>query len=337
MITVLEYVWLDSNNNCRSKTKVMQNTHDVSVTNVTNWNYDGSSTGQASGKDSEVILKPIAIYKDPFRYNLKNSYIVLCETYLPSGVPHPDNTRSRALNIFNQAEASEPWFGIEQEFFMMKSSDKRPLGFPNTGFPQPQGEYYCSNGTGKCFGREIAEDVLNYCIYAEVPITGLNFEVAPGQCEFQVRGEGIEAADNLIIFRYILVRTAEYYNVIIDFHPKPVGGDWNGSGCHTNYSTKRMRMDGGISEIYNTIDKLKDKHEEHIKIYGSDNDKRLTGYHETADISTFSYGVADRGCSIRIPRFTERDGKGYLEDRRPASNMDPYLVTSKIVQTDLGL
>jgi len=303
------------------------------------WNYDGSSTGQATGEDSEVILKPVAMYKDPFRSfdTPVAAYLILCETYLPCGVPHTDNTRSSAVNIFEQAKHTDPWFGIEQEFFMINVNTGKPLGFPLAGYPAPQGDYYCSNGPDKCFCRKIAEAVLENCIYSEIPISGLNYEVAPGQCEFQITGKGIEAADNLTVFRYILIRTAEMYNVNIDFHPKPVEGDWNGSGCHTNYSTKQMRMEGGISEIYQTIDRLKNKHVEHIQVYGTDNDKRLTGKHETADINIFSYGVANRNCSIRIPRTTEQEGKGYLEDRRPASNMDPYIVSSMIVKTDLDI
>jgi glutamine synthetase len=226
-------------------------------------------------------------------------------------------------------------FGIEQEFFFMDKDTGLPLGFKKDNTTDKQGKYYCSVGTGNCYGRMIAENVLKNALYCDLNITGLNFEVAPGQCEFQLCDSGIKASDDLLLLRYLLIRTAENYNVGINFHPKPVHGDWNGSGCHTNFSTQSMRKENGYDKILEAIYKLKEKHNEHIKIYGKDNHKRLTGYHETASFKKFSYGVADRGSSIRIPRFTHRDKKGYLEDRRPASNMNPYLVTSKIVETVL--
>ena len=263
----------------------------------------------------------------------------------PNGEPHPDNNRVKALEIFNREDVTEeePMFGIEQEFFFTDSK-----GIPLGGFVverreiwatrdmERQGKYYCGVGAGKVFGRQVIEKTLDNALYCGLNVTGLNFEVAPGQCEMQLCDVGIKAADDLILLRYLLVRTAENFNIGIEFHPKPIEGDWNGSGCHTNFfSTKSMREKNGYRKIIDAIEKLKIKHNEHIEIYGKDNKKRLTGEHETASFEKFSYGVADRGSSIRIPRFTERDQCGYLEDRRPASNMDPYLVTSKIVETIL--
>mgnify|MGYP001362980182 CR=1 FL=1 len=335
-MVVLEYVWLDHNSNFRSKTKVTNK--DINdIKDIPMWNYDGSSTQQAPGNDSEVYIKPVAVYKDPFRRNIENSFVVLCDTWLPNGDPHPDNTRVHAEQIFNNQIVlnEKPLFGIEQEFFFNNALTNKPLGFPKDGYPNPQGQYYCGVGANNCHGRNIAESILENSLYCKLNITGLNFEVAPGQCEFQLCDYGIKASDDLLFLRYIMVRTAENYNVKIDLHPKPIKGDWNGSGCHTNYSTKSMREEGGLNIILDAIEKLKDKHSEHIKVYGIDNDQRLTGEHETASINDFSYGVADRGSSIRIPRFTDKDGRGYMEDRRPASNMDPYIVTSKIVETTL--
>ena len=342
---IYEYIWQDKNNNFRSKTKVYTEKHGTSLRNLITpsvdsvvplWNFDGSSTEQANGSDSEVYIKPVSIYKDPFRRDM-NSYLVLCETYLPNGEPHPDNKRQDALKIFENelVKKEKPMFGIEQEFFFMDNNTKKPLGFLTDGKTPKQGQYYCGVGAGNCFGRSIAENVLKNALYCGLNITGLNFEVAPGQCELQLCDVGIKAADDLLMLRYLLVRTAENYNVGVEFHPKPVKGDWNGSGCHTNYSTKTMREENGYDKIMEAIKKLEEKHGEHIQVYGKHNDQRLTGKHETASIFNFSYGVADRGSSIRIPRFTHRDKRGYLEDRRPASNMNPYVVTSKIVETTL--
>jgi len=158
----------------------------------------------------------------------------------------------------------------------------------------------------------------------------------PGQWEYQVGPcEGISSGDQLWLSRYIMHRVCEDFGVRVSFDPKPVSGDWNGAGCHTNYSTSEMRAPGGYAAIIAACDKLAAKHDEHIRVYGEGNDRRLTGHHETARIDKFSYGVANRGASVRIPRQSQLEGCGYLEDRRPASNMDPYVVTSKIVQTTI--
>jgi len=335
MVYIYEYIWLDHKNGYRTKTKVTSS----KVPGL--WNYDGSSTEQANGDDSEVYIRPVRVCKDPFRKDMDNAFLVLCDTWLPNGKPHPDNTREKAKEIFDKVKDKETMFGIEQEFFFTDPKSKLPLGMRkdlSTGKVSgefPQGPYYCGVGSGRVYGRALAEHILRHAVYSELNITGLNFEVAPGQCEFQLCDKGLKCADDLNILRYIMVRSAEGLGVGIDFHPKPVKGDWNGSGCHTNYSTKEMREDGGLKHIMTAIEKLGEKHAEHIAVYGEDNDQRLTGKHETASVDKFSYGVADRGSSIRIPRFTNRDGKGYMEDRRPASNMDPYVVTSKIAETTI--
>ena len=340
MVYIYEYIWLDHKNGFRTKTKVTKERQELHH-NPGFWNFDGSSTEQANGNDSEVYIKPVRMYKDPFRKNLENTYLVLCDTWLPNGNPHPDNTREKAKLVFENkfVKQEDTMFGIEQEFFFTNRHDKLPLGMKKMSgrvyAEYSQGPYYCGVGTNRVYGRKTAEKILENALHCELNITGLNFEVAPGQCEFQLCEKGLKCADDLILLRYLMIRTAEDHDLCIDFHPKPVEGDWNGSGCHTNYSTKSMRNEGGMEHIMKAIMNLKAKHKEHIDLYGTDNDKRLTGKHETASIEKFSFGVADRGSSIRIPRFTERDGKGYLEDRRPASNMDPYLVTSKIAETTI--
>ena len=335
MKTLVEYVWIGGNNNLRGKTKVMDREVN-SVSDLSEWNYDGSSTNQAAGEDSEVIIKPCALFNDPFRRG--HHKMVLCDTYRPDGTPVENNHRQWAKAIFDQGLDEEPWYGLEQEYFLMDPNTNKPLGFPQNGFPNAQGQYYCSTGAQNAFGRQVAEEHLEACIYAGIKISGVNAEVAPGQWEFQIGPcVGIEEGDHLWMARYLLNRVAEKYGVVVDLEPKPVKGDWNGSGCHTNYSTKNMREGtddkSGLEHIDEAIEKLSHRHMEHMNVYGSGNEQRMTGAHETASYDTFSHGVANRGASIRRGNQTVKDGKGYFEDRRPSSNCDPYLVTGMMFET----
>jgi len=332
-----EYIWIGgSGSDIRSKTKTLEG-EVKSLNDLPVWNFDGSSTGQATGKDSEIYLKPIAYYPDPFRRG--KNVLVLCECCMPTTSLEPieTNTRRACVEVMNKAKSSKPWFGIEQEYTLFHlEGGKRPLGWPKDGFPAPQGPYYCSAGAENAFGRRVVEAHYRCCLFSGVNISGCNAEVMPGQWEFQVGPcEGIDGGDQLIIARYLMLRVCEDYGVRVSFEPKPIEGDWNGAGCHTNYSTLKMREEGGYDEILLAIEKLSRKHNEHISVYGKNNEKRLTGAHETAPIHSFSYGIAHRGASIRIPRQSAIDKKGYFEDRRPAANMDPYLVTGKLVQTTI--
>lgn len=278
------------------------------------------------------MLRPVALFPDPFRG--APHLLVLCEALLPSLVPIPTNTRAPAKAIFDRALGEEPWFGLEQEYTLFHTDKRTPLGWPVGGFPGPQGPYYCSAGADVAHGRMVVEAHYRACLYAGVKIAGINGEVLPGQWEYQIGPcTGIESGDHSWVARYIMFRVCEDFGVHVSFEPKPIMGDWNGSGMHSNYSTKAMREEGGFKVIIAAIEKLAAKHAEHIAVYGEDNHKRLTGHHETASIHAFSYGVANRGASVRIPRDAEREGKGYFEDRRPAANADPYIVTSKIFET----
>lgn len=328
------------------------------------WDFDGSSTNQAPGHDSDVILRPVAIFKDPFRGG--DNILVLAECYNSDGTPNRTNHRQAAAKVMNEAKDSHPWFGLEQEYTLF-DVDGSPYCWPKGGFPGPQGPYYCgagngsllvlipdrthfTPGAGRVFARDVVEAHYRACLYAGVNISGINAEVMPSQWEFQVGPcEGIDMGDHLWMARYLLVRIAEQWGIKVSFHPKPLQGDWNGAGCHTNYSTQAMREQGGMKHIEAAIAKLEKRHEEHIAVYGSDNELRLTGRHETGHIGVFKSGVADRGASIRIPRHVAQKGYGYMEDRRPASNigewdvgvscisnaitLDPYQVTSIIVET----
>jgi glutamine synthetase len=349
--TLVEYVWIGgSGTDLRSKTKVVDSTvtgpEDLPI-----WNYDGSSTAQAPGDNSEVLIKPVALFRDPFRRG--SNLIALCSTYQPlddgSMVPltvHGDpvarggltgnNTRDAALAIFEDetVKQQEMWYGIEQEYTLFHADRVTPLGWPKGGFPGQQGPYYCSAGAENAFGRDIAESHLRACLYAGVKVSGINAEVMPGQWEYQVGPcKGIDSGDHLIISRYLMYRVCEKYNVVVSFEPKPIKGDWNGAGLHTNFSLNVTREEGGYEKIVQICEAFGKKCAEHIAEYGEDNDKRLTGKHETCSIHEFKYGVANRGASIRIPRETEARGRGYLEDRRPASNADPYRVIARMMRT----
>jgi len=336
-----EYVWVDADGNTRSKTRTLDVKKCESVETLPKWNFDGSSTNQAPGDDSEVILRPCRMFPDPFRIRpdgLEN-LLVICDTYTPAGDPLPTNTRAKAMEAFSGKEDEEVWFGLEQEFTLFNLDKRTPLGWPEAGFPtRPQGPYYCSVGPDNSFGRHITDSLYRACLYAGIEISGTNGEVMPGQQEYQVGPcVGIDAGDQLYMSRYILQRVCEDFQVYCTLFPKPiVDGDWNGAGMHTNVSTKSMREPGGLDTIKKAIYKLGAKHEEHIAVYGTGNELRLTGLHETASIENFSFGVANRGASVRIGRDTEAEGCGYFEDRRPSSNADPYLVTGKIMETIMG-
>ena len=333
---LVEYVWLDADGAPRSKTRVIyeKKPEKMEDLNLPYWNYDGSSTGQASGRDSEVILKPQSVFPDPFRGG--DCLMVLCDTYTPEMEPHETNQRYYAEERFKQWPSAEPMFGLEQEFFMMKG--ELPLVYNNDKDRdlRKQGSYYCGSGSNNAIGRDCVESAFKRCILAGIHVTGMNAEVAPSQWEIQVCANGIAAADQLVMMRYILNRTAEMYGLWVNYEPKPMKGDWNGSGCHVNFSTKKMRSDGGYTAILEAVKKLEKDHKKYMEHYGKGNAERMTGEHETSSMETFSYGVADRGASIRIPNDTKRQNKGYFEDRRPASNMDPYLVTSLILETSLS-
>jgi len=331
----VNYVWIDgSGESMRSKTRTVDFIP-RSPSELPIWNFDGSSTGQAEGSNSDVYLQPVALYRDPFR--LGENKIVLCETYKHNKEPADTNHRVKCIEAMNAAKSQHPWFGMEQEYTIL-DTDGHPLGWPGSGFPGPQGPYYCGVGANRVFGRDVVEAHYRACLYAGINIAGENAEVMPAQWEFQVGPcEGITMGDDLWMARYFLHRVAEDFNVCVSLDPKPIPGDWNGAGMHTNFSTLPMREPNGIKSIETAIDKLSKKHIEHIQAYdpneGKDNERRLTGLHNSSSILDFSAGVANRGCSIRIPRGCAEDKKGYLEDRRPSSNADPYKVSEILVKT----
>jgi glutamine synthetase len=321
-----EYIWIDGTKptaKLRSKTRVLADGDKLPI-----WGFDGSSTNQADGASSDRVLKPVFTCPDPIRGG--DNVLVLCEVLDIDMTPHASNTRAALVEVAEKFADQESWFGIEQEYTFFKEG--RPLGFPLGGFPAPQGGYYCGVGADEVFGREIVEKHLDYCMTAGLAISGINAEVMPGQWEFQIGpASPLDASDHMWIARWLLYRTAEDYNVAATLDAKPVKGDWNGAGAHTNFSTKAMRE--GYDPIITACEALAVNAAEHVKYYGAGIEDRLTGQHETAPWSEFSYGVSDRGASVRIPWQVEVEKKGYIEDRRPNANVDPYLVTRLIVDT----
>ena len=328
----LEYIWLDGDTptqNARSKTMVRED-FSGKLEDCPMWSFDGSSTMQAEGNSSDCLLKPIAIFPDPDR---ADGYLVMTEVLNPDGSPHDSNGRAK---IDEGDDSEDFWFGFEQEYFLWNPDTNLPPGFPHAGYPRPQGPYYCSVGARNAYGREIIEEHLDHCLSAGLNVEGINAEVAAGQWEFQVFAKGAKkAGDETWIARYLLERTAEKYGLAIEWHPKPLGDtDWNGSGMHANFSNETMRTCGDESVFTAICEQFGKNIKRHIDVYGAHNDQRLTGKHETQSIDQFSYGVSDRGASIRIPIGTVEDGwKGRLEDRRPASNACPYQVAAVIVKT----
>ncbi|KAF2643599.1 glutamine synthetase [Massarina eburnea CBS 473.64] len=330
---IAEYVWIDGSNGLRSKCKTLDKLPE-NVSELPEWNFDGSSTGQAPGNNSDVYLRPVAMYPDPFR--LGDNILVMCETYMSDGKPNAYNFRHDAAIVLNAHKDQEFWFGLEQEYTLLDSQGW-PYGWPKNGFPAPQGPYYCGVGTGKVFCRDIVEAHYKACMYANIEISGTNAEVMPAQWEYQVGPcPGMEMGDQLWMSRFLLHRVAEEFGAKVTFAPKPIPGDWNGAGLHTNVSTKETRAEGGMKAIEAAMEKLAARQKEHMEVYGEDNQLRMTGRHETSSFDKFSWGVANRGSSVRIPRAVAADGKGYFEDRRPASNGDPYQITGIMCETMCG-
>lgn len=321
-----EYIWIDGTEptaKLRSKTKIVEDGAEPPI-----WGFDGSSTNQAPGKASDCVLHPVFVCPDPIRGG--DNKLVMNEVLLTDMAPHPTNTRAACVEVAERFADQEPWFGIEQEYTFLK--DGRPLGWPVNGFPGPQGPYYCGVGSDEIWGREVVEAHTDACLEAGLSLSGTNAEVMMGQWEFQIGPLGpVEAADQLWVARWLLYRIGEEFDIAATLNPKPIPGDWNGAGAHTNFSTKAMRE--SYEPIITACEALGKRADEHIANYGAGIENRLTGLHETAPWTEFSYGVSDRGASVRIPWQVEKDGKGYLEDRRPNANVDPYVVTRLITDT----
>lgn len=330
LYTLAEYIWIDGNGLLRSKTRTLRTSgRHLCCEEIPIWNYDGSSTFQLScEKNTEIILKPIQCYTNVLRDIPKiNNIIVLCDTYDINDTPISTNTRYNANNLFNLAPDKEPWFGLEQEYYMVPN-----IGQRNDSNQCSDGEHYCGMTLDNT-QRQIAEEHLAACIKAGITISGLNAEVAHNQWEFQIGPcIGIKAADDLYVARYLLERIAQKYNYSINYNPKPYPNK-SGSGCHVNFSTRETRDENGLDIIYKYIEKLKIEHNDHKTNFGNNNENRLICAYETADHNIFTWGVGTRNTSIRIGNQTFMEKRGYFEDRRPGANIDPYIVTSQMFKT----
>lgn len=330
-MTRLDYVWLDGYKptpNIRTKAQVVpSDSFTGKVEEAPLWGFDGSSTHQAEGHDSDCILRPVRVYPNP---RIDNGYLILCDVLTRDGEEHSTNMRAK----IDDAAAEEFWFGFEQEYVLMNTNG-RPVGFPDGGYPEPQGPYYCAVGSHNVELRPLIDDHFAACVEADIGVVGINAEVMLGQWEFQVFGKGaLRAADDLIMARFMMYLMSEDYGVVANLDPKPISGDWNGSGLHSNFSYDYLRDVGGKDYVEAVCEGFRPFHKDHIAVYGAGNEMRLTGSHETASIDDFSFGASNRGASIRIPMFTtNHDWKGYLEDRRPASDADPYQIVHRIMQT----
>jgi len=326
----LEYIWLDGTEpttQLRSKTKIVKSFgRDGGEAPI--WAFDGSSTNQAVGSDSDCVLKPVRLYPNPLEEG--NHTLVLCEVWNVDDTPHKTNTRRLLEETITDLEDDtiDEWVGFEQEYTLFENG--LPFGWPEIGEPPPQGDYYC----GRNAGEEIVTEHTNACIEAGVSIVGTNAEVMLGQWEYQIgAGGSLHMSDDLWVARWLMEKICYKHGVTVSLDPKPIEGDWNGAGCHTNFSTRYMRGDGGDEFIFKACMDLDKVHKEHMAEYGEGNERRLTGLHETQAIDEFNWGVSDRGASIRIPWQVDKDGCGYLEDRRPSANCDPYRVSKKLIET----
>jgi len=343
MNIVAEYIWQDGStptSKLRSKTKVFNLSNDdqtLAIEHIPRWTFDGSSTGQATGDKSDCTLVPARFILDPTREknHERIHIIVLCEVFTADDQPHPTNTRALLRGVSGKVTEHEPLFGIEQEYTMFK--DGRPLGWPTGGYPPQQGPFYCGAGSDEVFGRDLVEEHMAACLDSRILLCGVNAEVMPGQWEFQIgTADALTVADHLTLARWLMYRIGEKYGITIKLDPKPVA-ELNGAGAHTNFSTRSMREPGGMAVIEQACESLRAQHALHIASYGHGIEARLTGHHETCSYKDFRWGVSDRGASIRIPLHVAQAGCGYLEDRRPCANVDPYVVIRLLLETVCGV
>ena len=328
----VEYVWLDGNEplpKLRSKTRYMDFSDPISdetINTLSDWNFDGGSTNQGSLENSDRRLRSIRPYEDPFH---EDGMLVLCEVDYHSGVPHETNSRTHLSSLVDDHPGI--LVGFEQEFTLINPADQEPLGLLLS--PSAQGQYYCGAGCMNIIGRFLLDELEEACIAAGIELDGVNAEVMPGQWEFQTKPQDpCKAADDLWVIRYILERLSETKPVIVSYDPKP-HEDFNGAGCHTNLSTHLTRNEFGDAQFNSVMSALEEDHDEYLHVCGEGYERRMTGDCETPKHDEFTWGIGDRGASVRIPERVSRACAGYFEDRRPCANVDPYKVLHSLISS----
>jgi glutamine synthetase len=334
----VEYIWSDGKG-LRSKTKIIPDPFlktKINVSKLPSWGFDGSSTGQAETKNSDCLLEPVKVISDPFLGG--KNLLVLCEVFNPDGTPHKTNTRAKLRKSAEKYKHHAPLFGLEQEYTLFDHEGIWPYRWTPNRYPEEQGKYYCGVGCDEVYGAQLVKEHTLLCMEAGLSISGTNAEVMPAQWEFQIGPlDALGVADEVLLARWILYTLGVKHHISIKLYPKPIKkGKWNGAGMHMNFSTKAMRAKNGILAIRKACQSLKKYHSQHIAVYGEGNNDRLTGENETQNFRIFSIGDGDRGASIRIPISVALKKKGYLEDRRPAANADPYKITTAMLETVCG-
>ena len=336
----LEYIWLDGNDSKSLRSKVryvnINPNPDINIiSSIPEWSFDGSSTNQAKTEDSDLILKPVRVFQNAMESRQGPALYVLCEVYNTDGTPHKSNTRNRLVKNVEVARDQDLWVAVEQEFVLLDPATGKPFGWEKyeNDKPPSQGKYYCGVGADTTMARQLMDGFMNIITQSGIMLDGYHPEVMLSQWEYQTTtGSPLDIADQLWMSRFILQRMSERMGIAISYDPKPVEGDWNGSGAHINFSTRYMREESDMDYINLLCVNMEETHKKAIKSYGHGNNKRLTGKNETSSIKKFTWGEGDRSASIRIPLSTIRGGGlGHLEDRRPSANMDPYEAFSYLV------
>ena len=361
MPVLADYVW-KTPQGYRWKTRVFDDTFKLNESvkpTFPIWDFNGDSTGQfnetsetsetseTTETSTEMVLTPVFVCNDPIRpgynhpkhgKNFHSGFIVLCEVTYQNEKPVRGCNRQWAKTVFDANIDKDPKFGMKQEYYIFDPRTQTPMGFKDNKSIRKQGHYYARMGENN--GRGIAEKHMEMCLSAGINISEMNANVGPSQWTYNIGFcTGIEASDQLMVSRYLLERICEASCVAISWHPKPVIGEWNGSGCHVMYGTKYTRCEvenesDGYNYIKQTINNLEAKHSEMLLTFSDGNRTRLDGNNDSSLLDKFTWGVGTYNKSVSVPCQVMKSKKGYIIDMRPGADMDPYLTTATILHAD---